>query len=87
MTIETPRPPASSGVGSSGGGDTDLIAGLWEEAPFARLPWDAPTELRELVDEVENPRRVYAVHQASRRHNFQLIVQMCVLRFPCIVCS
>ncbi|CAK7200799.1 hypothetical protein SEUCBS139899_003498 [Sporothrix eucalyptigena] len=74
MTIETPRVAVSGGV--SGSADADLISGLWEEAPFPRLPWDAPAELRDLVDEVENPRRVYAVHQASRRHNFQLIVQM-----------
>ncbi|CAK7563424.1 MAG: hypothetical protein SEPTF4163_001293 [Sporothrix epigloea] len=56
--------------------NTDLIGGLWEEATFSRLPWDAPAELRELVEEVENPHRVYAIHQASRRHNFQLIVHM-----------
>lgn len=27
------------------------------------------------MEEIENPRRVYAVHRASRRHNFQLLVQ------------
>ena len=74
MTIEKPRTAVVGCVGGSA--DADLIAGLWEEAPFPRLPWDAPAELRELVVEVENPRRVHAVHQASRRHNFQLLVQM-----------
>ncbi|CAK7222940.1 hypothetical protein SCUCBS95973_005006 [Sporothrix curviconia] len=78
MTIEKPRTAVAGNVGGSV--DADLIAGLWEEAPFPRLPWDAPAELRDLVDEVENPRRVYAVHQASRRHNFQLIVQMYIVQ-------
>ncbi|CAK7219188.1 hypothetical protein SBRCBS47491_003761 [Sporothrix bragantina] len=78
MTIEKPRTAVAGSVGGSV--DADLIAGLWEEAPFPRLPWDAPAELRDLVDEVENPRRVYAVHQASRRHNFQLIVQMYIVQ-------
>lgn len=52
----------------------DLVAGLWQEAPFARLPDDAPPELYEYVQDLENPRRVYAVHRASRRHDFQLLV-------------
>ncbi|PHH89163.1 hypothetical protein CDD83_6575 [Cordyceps sp. RAO-2017] len=52
----------------------DLLAGLWQEAPFARLPDDAPPELQDLVQDIENPHRVYAIHRASRRHDFQLIV-------------
>ncbi|ERT01941.1 hypothetical protein HMPREF1624_00236 [Sporothrix schenckii ATCC 58251] len=84
MTTETQRPPARSGASVSGGNGSGsgsvLLAGLWEEAPFARLPWDAPAELRELVDEVENPRRVYAVHKASRRHNFQLLIQLYIVQ-------
>lgn len=55
--------------------DADLVAGLWEVAPFARLPTDAPAELRDLIEEIDNPKRVYAVHKASRRHDFQLLVQ------------
>ena len=62
--------------------EVDLLAGLWEEAPFARLPWDAPTELKELIEDIENPKRVYAVHRASRRHNFQLLLEKCV-SLPC----
>jgi hypothetical protein len=27
------------------------------------------------VDDIDNPKRVYAVHKASRRHNFQQLVQ------------
>lgn len=52
----------------------DLLAGLWQEAPFARLPDDAPPELQALVQDIENPRRVYAIHKASRRHDFQFFV-------------
>ncbi|KAF4959970.1 hypothetical protein FGADI_1244 [Fusarium gaditjirri] len=55
--------------------DLDLLAGLWQEAPFARLPPDAPSELKAYVQNVENPARVYAIHQASRRHGFQLLVE------------
>ncbi|KAK5996599.1 Ubiquitin-protein ligase E3A [Cladobotryum mycophilum] len=55
--------------------EVDLLAGLWQEAPFARLPSDAPVELKEYVQDVENPRRVYAIHRASRRHDFQLLVE------------
>ncbi|KAG8165318.1 hypothetical protein KVR01_005593 [Diaporthe batatas] len=56
-------------------GETDLLAGLWETAPFARLPWDAPPELKELVEDIQNPRRVYAIHKACRRHGFQQLVE------------
>lgn len=73
MTPDTVR-PADGGHGH-GYVDLDLLAGLWEEARFARLPWDAPSELKELVEDIDNPKRVYAVHKASRRHNFQLLVQ------------
>lgn len=52
----------------------DLEDGLWQEAVFARLPDDAPQELHEYVSDIENPRRVWAVYRASRRHDFQLLV-------------
>ncbi|PNY25920.1 Ubiquitin-protein ligase E3A [Tolypocladium capitatum] len=58
----------------------DLMAGLWQEAPFARLPDDAPQELRDLVQDIENPRRVYAIHRASRRHDFQQLVDRYVFQ-------
>lgn len=73
MTPDTAR--LADGGHGHGYGDLDLLAGLWEEARFARLPWDAPSELKELVEEIDNPKRVYAIHKASRRHNFQLLVQ------------
>ncbi|KAH0489620.1 hypothetical protein TgHK011_010040 [Trichoderma gracile] len=62
-----PRGPEASG-------ELDLLAGLWQVAPFARLPADAPPELSAYVQDVENPRRVYAIHRASRRHDFQQLV-------------
>jgi hypothetical protein len=61
--------------------DIDLLAGLWQEAPFARLPSDAPPEVKAIVQNVENPARVYAIHQASRRHGFQLLVERSVQPF------
>ncbi|TWU74992.1 hypothetical protein ED733_005869 [Metarhizium rileyi] len=53
----------------------DLEAGLWQEASFPCLPDDAPPELQEYLQDVENPRRVWAIHRASRRHDFQLLVE------------
>jgi hypothetical protein len=73
MTRNSPR-PGTGGIGYNGA-EVDLLAGLWEEAPFARLPVDAPVELRDLVEDIDNPKRVYAIHRASRRHNFQQLVQ------------
>ncbi|PFH61374.1 hypothetical protein XA68_17552 [Ophiocordyceps unilateralis] len=63
----------------------DLTAGLWQEACFVRLPDDAPPELQHLVQDIDNPRRVYAIHKASRRHDFQLLVDRYVvqLRIGC----
>ena len=60
--------------------ETDLLAGLWETAPFARLPWDAPSELKDLVEDIENPKRVYAIHRACRRHGFQQLVEKFILQ-------
>ena len=78
MIPDTPR-PADGGHGHNhghgGGGEIDILVGLWEEARFARLPWDAPSELKDLVEEIDNPKRVYAIHRASKRHNFQSLVQ------------
>jgi hypothetical protein len=81
MTPDATR-PVDGGHGHNVGADIDLLVGLWEEARFARLPWDAPGELRDLVEDIDNPKRVYAVHRASRRHNFQSLVQKYVALFP-----
>lgn len=64
---------------SEANGELDLLAGLWQVAPFARLPADAPAELSDYVQDVENPRRVYAIHRASRRHDFQHLVDKFVI--------
>ncbi|KAH6618130.1 hypothetical protein B0J18DRAFT_371153 [Chaetomium sp. MPI-SDFR-AT-0129] len=73
--------PASAGNHShKPSDDLELLAGLWEEARFSRLPWDAPSELKDLVEDIENPKRVYAIHKASRRHNFQQLVQKFIVQ-------
>lgn len=65
--------------------EADVLAALWEQVPFPRLPCDAPAELKELVVDVENPRRVYNIHRASRRYYLQLLVERFViqLRYGC----
>ncbi|CAM1505737.1 Fc.00g113740.m01.CDS01 [Cosmosporella sp. VM-42] len=81
----TPRTIRARGASLEVSGDSDLLAGLWQEAPFARLPIDAPAELVDQVQDIENPGRVYAVHRASRRHSFQLLVERYTiqLRYGC----
>ncbi|KAK4105250.1 hypothetical protein N658DRAFT_440189 [Parathielavia hyrcaniae] len=80
MTRESRRPASAGGHGYRNGDDLDILAGLWEEAHFPRLPWDAPSELKELVEDIDNPKRVYAIHKASRRHNFQQLVQRYIVQ-------
>ncbi|KAF4464188.1 ubiquitin- ligase [Fusarium albosuccineum] len=77
MTPEVPRSRASSIEPAA---DLDLLAGLWQEAPFARLPSNAPPELEAFVQNIENPARVYAIHRASRRHDFQLLVERYIVQ-------
>ncbi|KAI0408387.1 hypothetical protein F4802DRAFT_549601 [Xylaria palmicola] len=83
MTIEASR-PVHGGRGGSVLED-DLLAALWENAPFPRLPFDAPPEIKELVVNVENPKRVYTIHRASRRHSLQVLIDRFVfqLRYGC----
>ncbi|KAF4976903.1 hypothetical protein FZEAL_6479 [Fusarium zealandicum] len=76
----TPKPSRSRGSSLESAMDADLLAGLWQEAPFPRLPSDAPPELEPYVQNIENPARVYAIHQASRRHDFQLLVERYVIQ-------
>ncbi|KAK4461601.1 hypothetical protein QBC42DRAFT_297621 [Cladorrhinum samala] len=80
MTRDALRPVAASSHGFHNADDLDTLGWLWEEAPFARLPRDAPSELRDLVEDIENPKRVYAIHKASRRHNFQQLVQKYIVQ-------
>ncbi|KAF6819352.1 hect domain protein [Colletotrichum sojae] len=83
MTRDMRRP--SQGAQPDNTVDADVIAALWEHAPFARLPPDAPSELKDITQNIENPRRVYAIHRASRRHNFQILVEIYILqlRYGC----
>ncbi|KAI1310612.1 hypothetical protein F5Y03DRAFT_344970 [Xylaria venustula] len=83
MTIEPSR-PVHNGRRCSILED-DVLAALWENAPFPKLPHDAPPEIRELVVDVENPKRVYTIHRASRRHHLQLLIDRFVvqLRYGC----
>ena len=55
---------------------SEVFSALWTAAPsFPRLPADAPEEFRKLTISVEDPTRVYSIHQASRRHGFQILVE------------
>ncbi|KAI0395236.1 hypothetical protein F5Y17DRAFT_208006 [Xylariaceae sp. FL0594] len=83
MTIEPGR-PAQSGRGCNLA-DDDILAALWETAPFPKLPHDAPPEMKELIVDIENPKRVYTVHCAYRRHGLQLLIDQFVLqlRYGC----
>ncbi|KAI0514915.1 hypothetical protein F5B22DRAFT_608915 [Xylaria bambusicola] len=83
MTIEASR-PVHNGRRCSILED-DILAALWENAPFPKLPLDAPPEIRELVGNIENPKRVYTIHRASRRHHLQLLIDRFVaqLRYGC----
>jgi hypothetical protein len=58
--------------------DAEMYAALWAAAPFPRLPDDAPAELKAFTIDVDDPKRVYAIHRASRRHHFQLLVERSV---------
>lgn len=75
----TPESHCEGGLHPTGAAKQDVLAGLWQEAPFARLPPDAPVELHAYTHDIDNPKRVYAVHRASRRHEFQLLVERCVV--------
>ncbi|KAI1141637.1 hypothetical protein F5Y05DRAFT_268780 [Hypoxylon sp. FL0543] len=78
MTREASR-PADNCPGHNSLED-DILAALWEQVPFPRLPADAPSEIKDLVIDVENPKRVYAIHHAFRRHDLQLLVEKFILQ-------
>ncbi|RYO75923.1 hypothetical protein DL763_010898 [Monosporascus cannonballus] len=65
--------------------EVEVLAALWEQVPFPRLPVDGPPELRDFVVDVEDPKRVYTIHRASRRYYLQLLVERFVvqLRYGC----
>ncbi|KAL5600932.1 hypothetical protein BROUX41_005766 [Berkeleyomyces rouxiae] len=53
----------------------ELLGLLWEHASFPRLPHDAPQELRDCLVNLDDPRQLYKVHNASRRHGFITLVE------------
>jgi hypothetical protein len=55
--------------------DADVYGALWAAVSFPRLPVDAPPELKKLTVDIEDPKRVYKIHRASRRHNFNILVE------------
>lgn len=93
MSAQAHRPAQRRGSGNGrkaatavqNGAERDLMAGLWQEAPFPRLPADAPPEVTAYVQDIENPARVYGIHRASRRHDFQQLVDRYIhqLRYGC----
>ncbi|PSR79386.1 hypothetical protein BD289DRAFT_375524 [Coniella lustricola] len=82
MTRDTVRPLDAASASPCLHHDVgmDLLAGLWDTAPFARLPLDAPPEIRDIVENIENPKRVYAIHRACRRHGFQQLVEKFIVQ-------
>jgi hypothetical protein len=55
--------------------DADVYGALWQAASFPRLPHDAPCELKKLTVDIDDPKRVYAIHRAGRRHHFHVLVE------------
>ncbi|KAM0192159.1 hypothetical protein ACHAPC_002001 [Botrytis cinerea] len=66
-------------------GEDDILSALWAAAPFPYLPHDAPDELKKLTIEVEDPKQIYVIHNASRRHLFNVMVEKYIrqLRHGC----
>jgi hypothetical protein len=58
--------------------EAEVYTALWSAATFPRLPTDAPAELKKLTIDVDDPKRVYIIHRASRRHNLQNLVEKSV---------
>jgi hypothetical protein len=57
-------------------GEAEIFPALWTAVPsFPQLPPDATPELRALVVEVEDPKKVYSIYRASRRLGFQALVE------------
>ena len=63
-----------------GSGDTEhatALSALWssQALTFPRLPEDAPTEIKKDTSSVDDLKHVYSIYHASRRLNFQLLVE------------
>jgi hypothetical protein len=55
--------------------EDEVYAALWATTPFPRLPRDAPEALKKVTVDIDDPKRVYTIHQAARRHHFQILVE------------
>ena len=55
--------------------EDEVYAALWATSPFARLPPDAPEALKKVTIDLDDPKRVYAIHQTARRYHFQILVE------------
>jgi hypothetical protein len=65
-------------------GEAEIFSALWAAAPsFPQLPPDAPPELRALTVEVDDPKKVYSIYHASRRHSFQVLVERFLNPYVC----
>ncbi|OBT77593.1 hypothetical protein VF21_04553 [Pseudogymnoascus sp. 05NY08] len=69
--------------------DPQVLSALWaaQSSSFPHLPPDAPPELLKNTVDVRDPQRVYSIYRASRRYNFQLLVERFILqiRYGCRV--
>ncbi|KFY22333.1 hypothetical protein V493_06658, partial [Pseudogymnoascus sp. VKM F-4281 (FW-2241)] len=69
--------------------DPQVLSALWaaQASTFPHLPPDAPPELLKNTVDVRDPQRVYTIYRASRRYNFQLLVERFILqiRYGCRV--
>ncbi|TVY65501.1 Ubiquitin-protein ligase E3A, partial [Lachnellula suecica] len=65
--------------------EDEVYAALWATARFPRLPLDAPEQLKKVTIDIDDPKRVYTVHQAARRHHFQILVERYIfqIRYGC----
>lgn len=59
-----------------------LPATLWKSANLPRLPSDAPAELKKHTIDVNDPKKVYVLYRAQRRHGFQDLVQRYYFSLP-----
>ena len=55
--------------------DVDVLTSLWTAATFPYLPNDAPADLKKFTLDIDDPRRIYTIHRASRRHHLQLLIE------------
>jgi hypothetical protein len=58
--------------------EDEIYAALWATVPFPRLPEDAPDELNDFIVDIKDPKRLYIIHRAVRRYQFQILVDRLV---------